>query len=136
MDVPLKFVLPLLLAAALPAGLAVQRMLPAAPPNVTPAPVRVAHVPAPEPVHYQDDAAQMRLADEAIAEQRARLAAAQAERDRAELELALMRDQRRGTDPSHAEGERRDHAVAVRERMKVESARANCISAGWHCARP
>ena len=136
MDVPLKFALPLLLVAALPAGLALQRMLPAAPPNVTPAPVRAVHVSAPNPVRYQDDAALARQAEEAIAEQRARLAAAQAERERAETELAMMRGQKRPADPFHVDDEQRQHAVAVADRKRVESARANCISTGWHCARP
>ena len=136
MDVPLKFALPLLLVAALPAGLAVQRNLPAPAPSVAPAPVQAAHVSASAPALYQDDAARARLADEAIAEQRARLAAAQAERDRAEMELSVMRNQKRVGDAFHVDDEQRGHAVAVMERRKVESARANCISAGWHCARP
>jgi hypothetical protein len=134
MDVPLKFALPLLLVAALPAGLALQRMLPAAPPNVTPAPVRAA--PAPNPARYQDDAALARQAEAAIAEQRARLAAAQAERDRAETELAMMRGQKKPADPFHVDDEQQQHAVAVADRKRVEGARTSCISHGWHCARP
>ena len=93
-------------------------------------------MPALDLARYQDDPAVARQADEAIAEQRARLAAAQAERDRAEIELSLMRDQKRAGETIHAEEERRDHAVAVAERKKVESARTNCIINGWHCARP
>jgi hypothetical protein len=136
MDVPLKFALPLLLAAALPAGLAIQRNLPAPASRAALAPVRPVPVSAPNPVRYQDDAALARQADEAIAEQRARLAAAQAERDRAELELAMMRGQKKTTDAFHVDDEQREHAVAVMERRKVESARTSCIASGWHCARP
>jgi hypothetical protein len=139
MDVPLKFALPLLLAAALPAGFAVSRNLPALSSRVTPAPapVQAAQDPAPDPARYQDDAALARRAAEAIAEQRARLAAAQAERDRADFELALMRNQKAAADTYPASAnERREHAIAVSERMKLEGTRAHCISVGWHCARP
>jgi hypothetical protein len=75
MDVPLKFALPLLLLAALPAGFAVRQNLPAASPRVTPA----AHASAPDPLGHQDEAEVARQADEASAIGRARQAAAQAE---------------------------------------------------------
>jgi hypothetical protein len=151
MDVPLKFALPLLLLAALPAGFAVLQNLPAASSRVTPAATRAAQVPAPDPVWHQDEAEVARQADEAIAIGRARQAAAQAERDQAEFRLVLVPVQKKITEtfdsigndgPTDAKSwkeieEQRIHNNVVRERVKLESTRAaNCASSRWHCERP
>jgi hypothetical protein len=147
MDVPLKFALPLLLLAALPAGFAVLQNLPAASSRVTPAATRAAQVPAPDPVWHQDEAEVARQADEAIAIGRARQAAAQAERDQAEFRVVLVPDQKMITETFGSSGndakrwkemeEQRIHDNVVRERVKLEGTRAaNCASSRWHCERP
>jgi hypothetical protein len=154
MDVPPKFAIPLLLVAALPAGFAGLHFMPASS-SVAPVATRAVRVPAPAPVWHQDEAALARQADEAIAIGRARQAAAQAERDAADFELARMRTQMRDqktagevfralgdagpTDPKRLkeEEERRDHANAVYERTKLDNARAKyCANSRWHCERP
>jgi hypothetical protein len=146
MDVPLKFALPLLLLAALPAGFAVRQNLPAASARVTPA----ADASAPDPLGHQDEAEVARQADEAIAIGRARQAAAQAERDPADVRVVLMPDQKMivktydsigagTTDAKYwkEEEEQRIHDDVVRERLKLESTRAaNCARSRWHCERP
>jgi hypothetical protein len=150
MDVPLKFALPLLLLAALPAGFAVRQNLPAASPRVTPAATSAARVSAPDPLGHQDEAEVARQADEAIAIGRARQAAAQAERDQADVRVVLIPDQNMiaKTYDSIGDGttdakrwkeqeEQRIHDNVVRERLKLESTRAaNCASSRWHCERP
>jgi hypothetical protein len=144
MDLPLKFALPLLLLAALPAGFAVRQNLPAASPRVTPA------ASAPHPLGHQDEAEVARQANEAIAIGRARQAAAQAERDQADVRVVLMPDQKMiaktydsigdgTTDAKYwkEEEEQRIHDDVVRERLKLESTRAaNCARSRWHCERP
>jgi hypothetical protein len=150
MDVPLKFALPLLLLAALPAGFAVRQNLPAASPRVTPAATSAARVSAPDPLGHQDEAEVARQADEAIAIGRARQAVAQAERDQADVRVVLIPDQNMiaktydsigdgTTDAKYwkEEEEQRIHDNVVRERLKLESTRAaNCASSRWHCERP
>jgi hypothetical protein len=147
MDVPLKFALPLLLLAALPAGFAVLQILPAASSRVTPAATRPAQVPAPDPLWHQDEAEVARQADEAIAEGRARQAAAQAERDLADFRVVVVPDQKMitetfgsiGNDPRHLKEmeEQRIHDDVVRARLNLEGTRAtNCARSRWHCERP
>jgi len=93
MDVPPKFAIPLLLVAlcrpALPGCTS-------CPPSSSVAPVatRPFVFPRPRLFWHQDEAALARQADEAIAIGRARQAAAQAERDAADFDLARMRDQK------------------------------------------
>jgi hypothetical protein len=150
LDVPLKFAIPLLLAAALPAGLAVLQNLPAASSSVASVATRAAHVPAPVPAWQQDDAEVARQADEARAAAQARQAAAQTERARAAIDYVLVRDEKTVKEVFHALGddtadgrrlkeaqEQWEHARAVDARGKLEQTRAeNCARSRWKCGRP
>jgi hypothetical protein len=141
MDVPLKFAIPLLLVAALPATYAV-RLLPHAAPEATPVAAPRARA---QPAYVVDEAALAREAAAVNEAHRARLAAAQEERDRADFELAVIRGQRASRDEWDAaskrwkndEDDRLGHASAVREKLRVEGARATyCLHSRWHCVRP
>jgi hypothetical protein len=140
MDVPLKFAIPLLLAAALPAVYAVAPLLHAAPAPQAATPDRPVRVAA-QPKYVEDEAALAREADAVNEAHRARLAAAQAERDREEFERALLQgnqaDRAAAAKRWKDEEDRQVHAGAERERAKLMDRRAaNCSTSRWHCDRP